>query len=241
MWATQRTIIIIRRITIIRRRTIVKIIRIIYTIHITVWYVMILFWQLVFFRQRSSGSCLKVCLIEVFLYVPYIQSYLFLFWHPKTFLSFFYFSRSLGMTASILHDTSGESSSFCANTIKLENSGAYYCNSYASPIPSAPPPCIVSVGSINERSPNSSSMVVSSANSEWTIKGDLIFYSWKKLTRDFLTDFDFPVILRPGGEQVSNPGHDSLSLQRYSLHPATRFVAVSQARPDEGKLNSKSR
>lgn len=75
-------------------------------------------------------------------------------------------SRSLGMTASILQDTSGESSSFCANTIKLENSGAYYCNSYASPIPSAPPPCIVSVGSINERSPNSSSMVVSSANSE---------------------------------------------------------------------------
>lgn len=51
----------------------------------------------------------------------------------------------------------------------------------------------------------------------------------------FLSDFDFPVILRPGGEQVSNPGHDSLSLQRYSLHPATRFVAVSQARPDEGK------
>lgn len=49
----------------------------------------------------------------------------------------------------------------------------------------------------------------------------------------FFSDFDFPVILRP--EQVSNPGHDSLSLQRYSLHPATRFVAVSQARPDEGK------
>lgn len=79
------------------------------------------------------------------------------------------------MTASILQDTSGESSSFCANTIKLENSGAYYCNSYASPIPSAPPPCIVSVGSINERSPNSSSMVVSSANSELVQK----CYWWK--------------------------------------------------------------
>lgn len=84
------------------------------------------------------------------------------------------------MTASILQDTSGESSSFCANTIKLENSGGYYCNSYASPIPSAPPPCIVSVGSINERSPNSSSMVVSSANS----KKSLLFFPefYKQLT-----------------------------------------------------------
>lgn len=52
----------------------------------------------------------------------------------------------------------------------------------------------------------------------------------------FALDFDFPVILRPG-EQVSNPGHDSLSLQRYSLHPATRFVAVSQSRPDEVLLS----
>lgn len=42
----------------------------------------------------------------------------------------------------------------------------------------------------------------------------------------------FSVILRPGDSQLtSNPGHDSLSLQRYSAHPATRLVT----RPDDGK------
>lgn len=40
----------------------------------------------------------------------------------------------------------------------------------------------------------------------------------------------FSVILRPG-ELTNNPGHDSLSLQRYSSHPATRLVT----RPDDGE------
>lgn len=40
----------------------------------------------------------------------------------------------------------------------------------------------------------------------------------------------FSVILRPG-ELTNNPGHDSLSLQRYSSHPATRLVT----RSDDGE------
>lgn len=42
----------------------------------------------------------------------------------------------------------------------------------------------------------------------------------------------FSVILRPGDELTSNPGHDGLSLQRYSAHPATRLVT----RSDDGEI-----
>jgi nuclear factor I len=48
------------------------------------------------------------------------------------------------------------------------------------------------------------------------------------------------VILRPGEQLASNPGHDPLSIQRYSTHPATRLVSVNQSRPDEVLLQHNS-
>lgn len=47
----------------------------------------------------------------------------------------------------------------------------------------------------------------------------------------------FSVILRPGEQLNSNPGHDSLAIQRYATHPATRLVSVSQSRQDEVLLH----
>lgn len=54
------------------------------------------------------------------------------------------------------------------------------------------------------------------------------------------TSSGFSVILRPGEQLASNPGHDSLSIQRYSTHPATRLVSVNQPRPDEVLLQHNS-
>lgn len=46
------------------------------------------------------------------------------------------------------------------------------------------------------------------------------------------------MILRPGDQNLnSNPGHDSLAIQRYASHPATRLVSVSQSRQDEVLLH----
>lgn len=47
----------------------------------------------------------------------------------------------------------------------------------------------------------------------------------------------FSVILRPSDQLGGNHNGDSLSLQRYtSGHPASRLVAVSQSRTNEGTL-----
>lgn len=45
------------------------------------------------------------------------------------------------------------------------------------------------------------------------------------------------MILRPGEQLNPNPGHDSLAIQRYASHPATRLVSVSQSRQDEVLLH----
>lgn len=45
----------------------------------------------------------------------------------------------------------------------------------------------------------------------------------------------FSVILRPGDQLNNNPGHDSLSIQRYASHPTSRLV--SQSRQDDVLLH----
>ncbi|XP_055704741.1 nuclear factor 1 X-type isoform X2 [Phlebotomus papatasi] len=121
-----------------------------------------------------------------------------------------------------------------ANTIKMENSAPYYCNSYSL---STAPPSLVS-----DRS-QGSSMVVSSGYIDLVdpramhlSNSPLLRGQGKNDTCSSPPDASnsFPVILRSGeqlGATTGNALHNSLPLQRYSAHP--RLVAVGQARPDD--------
>jgi hypothetical protein len=144
-------------------------------------------------------------------------------------------------TASILEDTtdqntmqsSGSSSSNSSSNpnIKIENASSYYCNSYAGSLQAAPP----GIAAITERSP--SSMIVSGGYSKSTLKSKATL-KINNVLNSVDSNTGFSVILRPG-EQINsgNPGHDSLSIQRYATHPATRLVSVSQSRQDEVLLH----
>ncbi|XP_037038483.1 nuclear factor 1 X-type isoform X3 [Bradysia coprophila] len=126
--------------------------------------------------------------------------------------------------ASIL-DESGDMQSN-SGTIKMENAGsAYYCNSY--PLTSA------SSGIITDR-PTVGSMVVSSNYIDLVDPRTMHLSSSPLLRGQIKSDScpsppdsgsGFSVILRPG--ELNNPGQDTLSLQRYSSHPATRLVSRS--------------
>ncbi|GAB0086080.1 nuclear factor 1 [Sergentomyia squamirostris] len=119
-----------------------------------------------------------------------------------------------------------------ANTIKMENSTPYYCNSYA--LTSAPPSLVT------DRSQGS--MVVSSGYID-LVDPRAMHLSNSPLLRgqggknDACSSPDatnsFPVILRSGDQLTStgNSLHNSLPLQRYSTHP--RLVTVGQARPED--------
>lgn len=133
--------------------------------------------------------------------------------------------------ASILQDTSentmGSNASSSSNSsiannasnIKIENTNAYYCNSYSNSIQSAPPAITSITGGYS--------------------KLQSFFFSCRFQLKSFTVDTNsgFSVILRPGDQLNSNPGHDSLAIQRYAAHPATRLVSVSQSRQDEVLLH----
>lgn len=134
--------------------------------------------------------------------------------------------------ASILQDTSentmGSNASSSSNgsttnntsNIKIENTNSYYCNSYSNPLQNPPPVISAIAGSYSEY--------------RKCFCVDLLYKS-------FLLSVDansgFSVILRPGDQLNSNPGHDALAIQRYATHPATRLVSVGQSRQDEVLLH----
>lgn len=139
--------------------------------------------------------------------------------------------------ASILQDTSentmGSNASSSSNSstannasnIKIENTNSYYCNSYSNSLQNAPPPVI---------------SAITGGYSEFTLLSRLCYVA-KTFAFSFIFPVDansgFSVILRPGDQLNPNPGHDSLSIQRYATHPAARLVSVSQSRQDEVLLH----
>lgn len=136
--------------------------------------------------------------------------------------------------ASILQDTSentmGSNASSSSNSsttnnasnIKIENTNSYYCNSYSNPLQSASPAITSITGGYSELESSSKSLNFSNQN-----------FCLSSVD----ANSGFSVILRPGDQLNSNPGHDSLSLQRYATHPAARLVSVSQSRQDEVLLH----
>ncbi|XP_059608774.1 nuclear factor 1 X-type isoform X2 [Phlebotomus argentipes] len=133
------------------------------------------------------------------------------------------------LIGSILDDTGDGSGAIQSNTnsIKMENSTPYYCNSYslASAAPTQGPSMVVSSGYIDLVDPramhlSNSPLLRGQKNDACSSPPD--------------ASNSFPVILRSGeqlGSATGNALHNSLPLQRYSAHP--RLVTVGQARPDD--------
>lgn len=109
-----------------------------------------------------------------------------------------------------------------ASNIKIENTNSYYCNSYSNSLQNTSPVITaISGGGYSE-------LIFS-----WSLLIFFLNFLWFPVD----ANSGFSVILRPGDQLNSNPGHDSLSLQRYSSHPASRLVSVGQSRQDEVLLH----
>lgn len=135
--------------------------------------------------------------------------------------------------ASILQDTSentmGSNASSSSNgsttnnasNIKIENANSYYCNSYSNSLQNSTP--VISA--------------IQGGYSELSVRRSLTCLLKLLLSLTVDANSGFSVILRPGDQLNSNPGHDSLAIQRYSSHPAARLVSVGQSRQDEVLLH----